>query len=144
MNADHGFLFRNFQTQRYPTSNAQGPLARYSTASYFHGGYPGLRIDGRILSRAALPKWDGIDVTWGGRPVNDVRPWAHLSTDLQVAIGYAGSCLLPSGEHVPGDVYQVELIGTPEPDPDWPRTPTGTFMRARAARIVAIVRTGVS
>lgn len=122
---------------RNRTTRPQG--RRDSRGPYFHGGVPG-KQPGDVLEPACRL---GLQFQYLN-PAGIYSPhWVYLTASSDVATGYASRYLEPGGERTPGDVYEIEPLEPPQPDPDYPSFP-GVFLRCRDARIVRVVQTGVS
>lgn len=92
---------------------------------FYHGGAPGLKVGDVILPRNLHSIWSQVPVEWNGRPASDIGDagdTVSLTTDFQVASGYAGEYLHYDGRHIDGQVYEVTPIGKIQIDPDWPCT----------------------
>lgn len=88
--------------------------------TYFHGGVPGL-YPGDVLRPPAVT---GVESQADfGNPLTD-RGRVYATTDLRYAGIMAGTYRV--GRGVVGDVYEVELLGPVEPDPDWGGEPGGS------------------
>lgn len=68
--------------------------------------------------------------------------WVYVTTDDSVAAAYA-SRYVGGGRTVPGDLYEVQPLDPPQPDPDYRFFPE-VFFLCRRARITRRVASGVS
>lgn len=129
------FLWKKRQSRK-PKSQTKGAL------TYYHGGVDGLSIGDIIIPRNDISKWQGISVEWQGIPADelgDSGDTVSITTDIEIAKGYAGEYMSPSGAHVPGRVYEVTPLCAPEPDPDWNGSFPAIARCARGAEIVAVL-----
>ena len=111
-------------------------------AKYYHGGAPGLRPHRPIRPAAAR----GLRFSYGNMAFGTVPKYdpnrVYVTTHLGVARSYAARYMAPGQGGIPGDVYEVEPISTPEHDPDYGPDVDVMWM-CREARIVRIVERGV-
>lgn len=115
----------------------RAPAAR--SVPCFHGGVPGKRPR-EVLEPASRLGFEFQYVTEGAKYSPD---WVYVTTDADVATGYASRYLQSDGQKVPGTVYEVEPLDQLRGDPDYRAFPE-VFLRCRAARIVRVVQTGIS
>lgn len=88
---------------------------------YYHGGAPGLAVGDRIVPRKDHPAWrerpvgndDGSFPEFGGYHA------VSLTVDLEIARAYASQYVLPNDRRVPGQIYEVQPVGTISKDPDF-------------------------
>lgn len=110
--------------------------------TFFHGGIDGLRPGQIIIPRNKHPLWARINVSWQGVPAHelgDSGDTVSLTTDLEVAKGYAGEYLSPHGTRERGRVYEVRPLASMEIDPDW-KWAFPTIARCKdGAEIVAVL-----
>lgn len=108
-------------------------------ATYFHGGAPGLRRRRPLRAAADLNTTYTYTV-----PTAVYRPdRIYVTTHRELARAYAGRYVDRQGRSVPGSVYQVRVIGTPEPDPDYDQL-GHIYLMCRAADIVEVLENDVS
>lgn len=101
----------------------RGRNPKPSAPTYYHGGAPGLKVGDTILPRNAQPAWQGLEVIWSRQKASalgDLGNTVSITTDINIATAYAGEYLAPTDHKTPGQVYRVEPLQQPEPDPDWP------------------------
>ncbi|GAA1114777.1 hypothetical protein [Arthrobacter flavus] len=90
--------------------------------TYYHGGVDSLSVGEIIIPRNKNLQWSGTKLTWQGVPaeeLGDHGDTVSITTDREVAKGYAGEYMSPRGARVPGRVYEVKPLGEAVVDPDW-------------------------
>ncbi|MBE8519248.1 hypothetical protein ILP97_17295 [Amycolatopsis sp. H6(2020)] len=95
---------------------------------YFHGGVPGLAVGDVLVPASEL----GISVQYFSPYAVHDPAWVYVTTDEAVAAAYASRYQLLGGRPVPGDVYQVQPVGTLRENPDYGGHFPGTFLPAAA------------
>lgn len=100
-------------------------------ATYFHGGFPGLKPGNMVLPPTITKASCCSD--YGAAGVHR-RDRVYLCTEPDGALIYAA--LHPSGR---GIVYQVEPVGAIEPDPDW-SGPAGVSVQVESAQVIRVLR----
>lgn len=99
----------------------------------WHGGKPGLTVGDMVLPSSVTgvePATLGVAERLGGDAETVRRDRVYVTSDRQVATAYAA--MFPNGA-----LYEVEPVGTVEPDPDC--LVEGLSWRAPAARVVRVV-----
>ena len=123
---------------RRQRSSAVVPPATVGSEAFFHGGVPGKEVGDLLLSAAQLRlRYQYLVVGAKYDP-----GWVYVTTDMGVAEAYASRYLTADNQHVPGDLYEVEPVGSVQLDPDYPLF-GGVFTRCRQARIVRVVALGI-
>ncbi|WP_190816117.1 hypothetical protein [Saccharopolyspora pogona] len=68
----------------------------------------------------------------------------YVTTDEGVAAAFASRYLVAGDRPVPGDLYEVQSVGSTEEDPDYQGHSPGMFLSCRRARIVRRVASGLA
>ncbi|MEU7631666.1 hypothetical protein AB0C34_17010 [Nocardia sp. NPDC049220] len=108
---------------------------------YYHGGVPGKRRRQTILPATKVK----MNAVYNPDHVEKAIYYpdrVYLTTHLGAAMGYAARYIDRRARRSPGDVYQVEPIGTPEVDPDF-AAQDGAFVMCREAVIIEVVERNV-
>jgi hypothetical protein len=108
---------------------------------FYHGGVPEPEVQGRLLVSAARlgMKKSHENPMFAPPPYDPAH--LYLTTHLGSALGFAARYRDAFGRTQPGDVYEVEPIGSVLPDPDYGLS--DVFWMCAQARIVRIARRGV-
>jgi hypothetical protein len=102
---------------------------------YYHGGVPGLGLGDLLLPPSKSGVKAGADYLPDQNRTSHVRrDRVYLGTDHGIGVMFAA--MYPEREG--GWIYEVEPIGTVEPDADWAGEP-GVSVQVESARVVRVL-----